>query len=179
MCVYGKEPTYRRQYAADTQIMKHTILILGLGNDILGDDGVGICAARALAPELAGVADVVETAMHGLALLECFLGYEKAILIDAIHTRAHPPGTILDIDPATITATPAPSPHYTGLPEMLVLADQLHLDFPKALKIFAMETVDPYSVSEALTPEVERALPALLERVRAQVRAWTAGTPAG
>ncbi|MHB0936092.1 MAG: hypothetical protein ACYC6A_06840 [Armatimonadota bacterium] len=52
----------------------NNILVLGLGNELLSDDGVGVLAVRTLAKELRGQADVVETALHGLALLELFLG---------------------------------------------------------------------------------------------------------
>ena len=93
-------------------------LVLGLGNDILADDAVGVLAARALRDELAGRADVVETAMHGLALLDHFLGYERAILLDAIQTGKQPPGTIIELGVADLSPIATPSPHFTGLPEM-------------------------------------------------------------
>lgn len=149
-----------------------TILVLGLGNDLLADDGVGILAVRALAGELRGQADVVETAMHGLALLEYFLGYQHAIVIDAIHTTVHPPGAILELNPEDLPPVESPSPHYTGLPEMLKMAEQLHLDFPATIKIFAMEVLDPYTVGGELTQPVRAALPELIRRVKEQVKAW-------
>ena len=152
--------------------MMKPILVLGLGNDLLGDDAAGILAVRALQEELAGKADVVETALHGLALLDLFLGYERAIIIDAIHTRAHPPGTILELHPEDLPAVETPSPHYTGLPEMLVLADQLQLDFPQEIIIFALEVIDPYTMGADLTPPVRAALPEVIRRVKEQVDEW-------
>lgn len=147
-------------------------LVMGLGNDMLSDDGVGMLAARALVDELAGQADVIETSLHGLALLDLFLGYRRAVLIDAVCTGANPPGTITEIDPATLSPVITPSPHYTGLPEMLVLADALQLDFPQEFKIFAMEVADPHTVGFGLTPAVQAALPELTRRVAEQVRGW-------
>lgn len=58
------------------------ILVLALGNDLLGDDGVGLEAARQIAGQVDGSVDVVETGEAGLALLELMEGYERALLID-------------------------------------------------------------------------------------------------
>ncbi len=155
------------------------ILVLGLGNELLSDDGVGILAAHALADALRDRADVIATAEHGLALFDHFLGYQRAIIIDAICTGVHPTGAIIELDPATLDAVITPSPHYTGLPEMLQIADQLALDFPREIKILAMEVADPHTIDTTLTPLVQRALPVLVARVIAQVEAWeNAPTPA-
>jgi len=146
-------------------------LVLGLGNDILADDAVGILAARALKADLAGIADVVETAEHGVALLDYFLGYDRAVLIDAIQTGEHAPGTILDIDPNSLSAVYAPSPHYAGLPELIALAREMQLDFPRQFRIFAVEVADARTLGGPMTPAVRRAVPALCARVRAAVNA--------
>lgn len=135
------------------------ILVVGLGNDILGDDAVGVLAARELKPQLEGRAEVIETAMHGLAILDLFIGYEHAILIDAIQTRKHPPGTILEIDPDTLRPVYAPSPHFAGLPEMLAIAEQCELDFPGDFRIFAIEVADPYTIGGEMAPAVRAAIP--------------------
>jgi len=153
------------------------ILVLGLGNELLSDDGVGILAVRKLARELRGKTDVVETALHGLALLELFIGHRQAIVIDAICTGAHPPGSVIELDPADLETVESPSPHYTGLPEMLTLAEQLKLDFPVDVKIIAMEVVDPFTVGFDLSEPVKQALPELVRMVREQVKAWIAAEP--
>ena len=50
-------------------------LVLGLGNELLSDDGVGILAVRRLKETYKGQADIVETSLHGLALLDLFIGH--------------------------------------------------------------------------------------------------------
>ena len=102
-------------------------LVLGLGNDILADDAVGILAARALKERLGDVADVQETSWHGVALLELFIGYERAILIDAVMTGKHAPGTLIEINPDELAPIQGASPHFTGLPEMIAMAKELEL----------------------------------------------------
>jgi hydrogenase maturation protease len=142
-------------------------LVLGLGNDILADDAVGVLAARALAGRLDAAVDVKETAEHGVALLDHLLGYERVILLDAIQTGTNEPGTIVEIDPASLSAVFAPSPHYAGLPEMLAIAEGLKLDFPRHFRIFAVEVADALTIGGAMTPAVRAAIPALCDRVRA------------
>jgi hydrogenase maturation protease len=149
------------------------ILVLGLGNDLLGDDAAGLLAARALRdafdPEQA---EVIETSLCGIALLDHFIGYQKAVIIDAIKTGKHPPGSIIELQPEDLSAVAAPSPHYAGLPEMMALAKQLSLAFPEEIKIFALEVVDPYTIGGAVSEAVTKALPSLVERVGEQVRRW-------
>jgi len=75
-------------------------LILGLGNPILSDDGVGV----GVAGELEGRLDqqevtVVETSMAGLSLLDLLIGYDRVIIIDAIQTVGGKAGQIYRLDP--------------------------------------------------------------------------------
>ncbi|MCY2952459.1 MAG: hydrogenase maturation protease [Planctomycetota bacterium] len=142
-------------------------LVLGLGNEILADDAVGVLVARQLKDEFAGRADVISCALHGLALLELFIGYERAILIDAIQTGKNPPGTIMELRGEDLDKVYAPSPHYAGVPEMLELAEQLELDFPKEFRIFAVEVGDMRTIGGPVTAAVAAAIPAVCERVKA------------
>ena len=144
-------------------------LVMGLGNEILADDAVGVLVARQLKDELAGRADVISCAMHGLALLELFIGYDRAILIDAIQTGKNPPGTITELRGEDLDKVYAPSPHYAGVPEMLELAEQLELDFPNEFRIFAVEVEDMRTIGGPVTSAVAAAIPAVCERVKAAV----------
>jgi len=140
-------------------------LILGLGNDIIADDAVGIRAVRALAEQVGPDVTVVETSLHGIALLDELLGYQRVILLDAIQTGTRPPGTIVRLDPTDFQAVYAPSPHYAGLPEMLDLARQLDLPFPAQVDILAVEIADSWTIGGPMTPAVKAAIPQLRRRV--------------
>jgi hydrogenase maturation protease len=141
-------------------------LILGLGNDLLADDAVGILAARSLAVTLHDRPDIdiVETAMHGVALLEFFIGYDRAIILDAIKTGEHPVGTIIELAPSDLRPVISPSPHYTGIPELFRIADELSLSFPREIVILAMEVADPYTIGGEISPTVSAAIPNLIAR---------------
>jgi len=152
------------------------VLVLGLGNELLADDAVGILAARELSRELDGVVGVtvVESSLHGVALLDLFIGYDRALILDAIRTGREPPGTIFEIDPRELCAVAAPSPHFAGLPEMLALAREMELEFPEAIAILAVETEDQLTIGQDLSAPVRAALPKLVSRAAARVRAWIA-----
>ncbi len=155
--------------------MKTRILVIGLGNDLLADDAVGILAARELKERLEGKADVVETAEHGVVLLDHFIGYDKAIVVDAIKTGKNSPGTVLEIDPGKLMPAANPSPHFTGLPELFVLARQFEVEFPTEVRIVAMEVEDLYTLGGEMTPAVRDSLPELVRRVEEQVLRWSSG----
>jgi hydrogenase maturation protease len=151
------------------------IKVLGLGNDLLADDGIGHLAVAALESRLAGRADVEATALHGLALLDLLTGYDAAVVLDAACTGAHPVGTVHELDPATLARIEFPSPHFAGFPEMLDLATRLDLHFPRKLRIIAVEVFDPYTVGGVMTPAVRDALPELCERAVRAVAELGAG----
>ncbi len=159
-------------------------LVLGLGNELLGDDAVGLAAVRALRAEWAAAAgpagpdgdqvEIVETALSGLALLDLFIGFDRALIIDSVCTGRRPPGTVSELAPADLDAVVAPSPHFSGLPELLALARRLEVPFPAAIRILTIETADPYTLGAGLTPAVERGLPELVARAREILRAFDA-----
>ena len=149
------------------------ILLLALGNDLLGDDGVGLLAARAVREEFSGQVDVVESGEAGLALVEMLEGYEKAILLDAIVTGKYPPGEVIEFKPEDFSKVIAPSPHYAGLPEVLEMARRLQIDFPSELKILALEVENPYEFNTELTVDVAAALPDYIKRIQETLCQWT------
>lgn len=146
------------------------IIVLGLGNDLLADDGIGHLAVARLEPLLAGRADVEATALHGLALLDVLAGYDAAVVLDAACTGAHPVGAVHEIAAGSLARVQNPSPHFAGFPEMLDLAARLELRFPQKLRIIAVEVHDPYTVGGAMTPAVRDALPELCERALRAVK---------
>ncbi len=147
-------------------------LVLCLGNDIIADDAVGIHAARLLSERVAHLADIEESAVSGVALLEIFVDYQRAIIVDAIYTQKHPPGTIIEMKPSDLDRVVAPSPHYAGLPELMDMAEQMDLVFPQDIVIFAMEVQDPLTIGAEMTQPIIDALPKLVERVEQQLALW-------
>ncbi len=147
-------------------------LVLGLGNELAADDAVGLLVARALRSELDGAADVVESSASGLALIEILAGYDRAVVIDAIKTGEHPPGTIVEMGLADVGPVVAPSAHQAGLPELAAVAGRLGLGFPAETRVLAVEVVDPYTIGGALSGPAAGAVEVLRRRVRALLERW-------
>ncbi len=142
-------------------------LLLALGNDLMGDDAVGLVAARAMRQEMPEGWEVQEAAGNGLDLLDALEGREKVLLVDAVCTGKVPPGTILEFGVPDFRHLAAASPHTVGLPEVMALARELSLPFPSAMRILAMEVEPVMAVREGLSAVVAEALPRFLERTRA------------
>ncbi len=149
-------------------------LVLGLGNDLIADDGVGIEAARRLRDQLADApdVDVHECSMSGIALLEELIDYDRVVLIDAVKTGAKPIGEITELRLEDLGVVLAPSPHYAGLPELLAIANEMQLDFPSEFIIYSIEVDDPFTIGGGMTQHVIGALPKLVGAVKAKVDEW-------
>ena len=142
-------------------------LILGLGNPILTDDGVG----HQVAKELAGRLDqqevtVMESSLAGLSLLDLLAVYDRAIIIDAIQTVGGKAGQIYRLDPEAFDSTRhAASPHDVNFATALELGNRLGLALPRQINIFAVEVTDTSTFSEECTPEVREAIPLCVEMI--------------
>lgn len=147
-------------------------LILALGNDLLGDDAVGIHAARILRKDFADAVDVVEAAIGGYALLDFIEGYERVLLLDAVATGHGRPGTVMELAREDFGPADSTSPHHVGLPEVFALADRLSIPLPHEVRIVAMEIVPPTVLSQVLSAEIEKALPVFIDRATAVLNEW-------
>lgn len=148
------------------------VLVLALGNDILGDDGVAFHAARLLRAEFPESVEVVETGEAGLPLLDHLEPYGRALILDAAATGKCPAGTILRWDRDDFRRCVAPSQHSAGLPHILELAERLGMAFPVELQVICMEVTDPTVFRENLTEEAAQALPAMVDTARKVLAAW-------
>jgi len=149
-----------------------TTLILGLGNDILGDDAVGMHAARSLQKEYGEAVDIVEAAVGGFALIDLLEGYDNALLLDATATGRAAPGTVLEFAREDFGAPDSTSPHAVGLPEVFAVANRLSIQLPRDVRILAMEITPPELLMESLSPVVQQALPSFVERAAAVLNEW-------
>ena len=148
------------------------LLLLGLGNDILTDDAIGLHVVRQLQGQLAGhpAVDVRETTEMGLALLDFMTGYSTVVIVDSIQTSRAAPGTVHEVDAAALERFTGRTPHFLGVSETLALGRQLNLAMPEQVRIFAIEVEDPFTLSTDMTPALRSALPGIVERIAAAVR---------
>lgn len=140
------------------------LLILGIGNYLMGDEGVGVHTALALQKlPIAETIDVVDGGTGGFHLLEFFEIHDKVILIDATLDN-NEPGTIRLIKPKFAIDFPrAMSTHDIGLRDM-VNALQLMDKMPEIyLFVVSIESIQQQGIE--LTAAIENAIPNLIEKV--------------
>jgi len=131
------------------------ISIIGLGNDILGDDAIGLIAARELKKTYADKADVFESPNGGLELLDYLEGYEKALILDSLYTGEYPAGTIIQISSLDLSLSQQSTPHYIGLPEVLKLAEKIGISVPHEIILLLIEVENPYEVTHEMSELVK------------------------
>ena len=139
-------------------------LVVGLGNPILGDDGVGWRIAQELqnAGSLPSDVDVVCLAVGGISLMESLEGYKRAILIDVIVTHQAPIGTISRYkleDIEDMSSGHLSSAHDTSLQNALRMGRDLGIQLPDEITVVAIESQKVYEFSEDLSPAVSAAIP--------------------
>lgn len=147
-------------------------LIICCGNADRGDDAAGpICADRL---EAAGISTRCLSA-DAFSLLDLIRGKSHVILIDAVVTGQAPPGAIHHWEgppPGIVRQGPGASTHGFGLAEALQLAARLKA-LPERLSVFGIEAAR-FEWGEPLSPEVEAAIPALVQSVMDE---WNAARP--
>jgi len=148
-------------------------LVLGLGNPILTDDGVGIYVVRKVAAccQRDDVA-FAEASVGGLRLLDVLAGYERVIIVDAIQTRDGRPGDIYRIHLDDLRASlHSGSTHDLSLPGALALGRGAGLALPaeEDIVIVAIEVEDVLTFGETCTSAVAAAIPRAVEMVLAEL----------
>jgi len=151
---------------------KTKTLILGLGNSLLCDDGVGIYVAAELKnrvdrPEIT----ILETSGAGLSLLDLLVGYDRAIIIDAIQTEGGKAGQIYRLEPEAFdTALHTASTHGIDFTTAVKFGKKLGLHLPQEIIIFAIESSDVNTFREECTPEVRQAIPTCVEMILRELK---------
>jgi hydrogenase maturation protease len=148
-------------------------LVLGLGNPILSDDGVGIRVAHEAASQVNNSkVTIAETSGAGLSLLDSIAGYDQVIIIDAVQTEKGQAGQIYRMGPEDFSLTKHfISPHQINLATALELGKMLNLAMPQKITVFAVEAKDITSFGEKCTPEVEKAIPEVVKLVLQELNA--------
>lgn len=146
------------------------MLVLGLGNVVMGDDGVGVHVVRALQAESApppGVR-IVDGGTAGLALLPLLTGARAAVLVDAAEVAA-PAGTVRLLPGDGADGVPGRlSVHQVGCADLLATARLLGA-LPPVVEIVGVQPAR-VAVGWRLSPQVRSAVPVAAELVLARVR---------
>ncbi len=140
-------------------------LVLGIGNYLMGDEGIGVHIANRLMNEcLPTGVDVLDGGTGGFHLLEYFESYDHLVIVDAT-LDGRTPGSIRLIKPRFVADfPPAMSTHDIGLKDM-VCAVQVLGKMPEIdLFVVSIETIQQQGIE--LTPEIEKVVPEIIERIQ-------------
>ena len=141
------------------------VRLLGLGNKILADDAFGLLAAREVAWRFQGEIEVVQSSSAGYDLMDHLLGARRLLVVDTIVTGRARPGAISVFTADRVQPAPGGSPHFLGLFEVLAVGRKLHLDVPKEIIVIAVEASDCITVGGPIHPDVQSAIPEVVELV--------------
>jgi hydrogenase maturation protease len=142
-------------------------LILGMGNPILSDDGVGLHVARALGGCFAGV-DVRTCALIGLGILDILAGYDRVFVIDAIQDGSRLPGTVVKLA-AGEGARHLFSSHGMHFFEILQLGKDAGIAVPEVAGIYGVAISPECPFGEELSPLLARRQAEIVRQIAADM----------
>jgi hydrogenase maturation protease len=144
--------------------MINKTLVLGFGNILRKDDGIGPKVIQILQQKNLPNIDLIDGGLDSLALLDKIAEYKKAIIIDAVNMNEKP-CTIKSFAPEDALIkikSDALSTHGFGLAELIKLMQQLQME--TQFHIIGIEPKD-ITFGENLTPEIENKIPDIIEEI--------------
>ena len=140
-------------------------LVIGVGNLLRTDDGVGIHVINRLTklhPEI----NTFDAAMGSIEILEAMKSYDRVVIVDSIETGVEP-GTIYRVNLASGEKPPVIThSHGTDLLTVLELGHQLYGDeMPKEIILIAIEAEDTTTISDKLTKRIQKATDDVLQNI--------------
>lgn len=148
---------------------KNTTLIIGLGNPILGDDGVGWHVVEEVEKHLNGLKNDPEReyefeylSLGGLSLMERMNGYQDVVVVDSITTGQRPYGSIYSLRLSSLpnlSAGHTTAAHDASLAEALEVGRKMGLQLPEDVWVVAVEAKIVYDFSEELSEPIAAAVP--------------------
>ncbi len=141
-------------------------LLLGLGNPILSDDGIGIRIAKEIRKKCKDI-DIVEASAAGFRIIDEIIGYDKLIIVDSIKTGRAKPGTFYRLTPDDFEQKTLhlSSPHDISFFDALKMMKRYNEKLPSQIVIYAIEVEDTSTFSEKCTNDVEMAIPQIVENI--------------
>jgi len=140
-------------------------LILGIGNQILTDDGAGIKIAQKIKKEKPEL-EVLEASEGAIALLDHVVGYDKLIIIDSIKSKKGKPGEFYKLELEDLKpAMDFSSSHGIDIATAFKVGEGLGYRMPQSVSIYAVEIRDNTTFGEKCTDEVAERIPFIAKQI--------------
>jgi len=146
-------------------------IVLGIGNEILTDDGIGPKVVNKL-KELYPIKKVKyeNITLGGLEVLEYIQDYNTVVFIDAIKTVDGIPGSVYLYTPSNFKETLHLSHlHDVSFLTALKLGKKLGLKIPENILIFAVEIIEDLVFSDNFTPQIQERFPLIVEEIKSGI----------
>ena len=141
-------------------------LVLGLGNTVLSDDGIGIYVTREIEKKVSIPSLTFEEAsLGGLELLERFRGFDRVILIDAVQTGKVDVGEVIRLNIEDLKGGSSLTRHQVPWYEALELGKKLEMDLPGVIEIYGIEVQEILTFCESCTPSVANRIPEIVDTI--------------
>ncbi len=147
-----------------------SLLVLGIGNILMTDDGLGVHAANILMQEDFGEnVTVMESGTFTNDIFYLFEGYSHILALDIVHAK-NEAGTIYRLTEKELTQNPDQrmSIHDVDLIDSINMAELLYKQRPK-LYILGMEPSDYLTWSMELSPTIQEKFPLYLQKAREEI----------
>jgi hydrogenase maturation protease len=138
-------------------------ILVGLGNPIMSDDGVGIVVCRRVHGMLPGY-DLDLSCGAGLHVMDAILGYRRAVIIDSMVTGKFPVGTVAEVGPDSHVETRrAGHSHGVGFFEAIEVARACKARLPGEIIVYGIEVEDAFSIGDKMSDSIVNRLDEIIE----------------
>jgi len=150
-------------------------IVMGLGNTLNKDEGLGVHALALLEKELADRApevEFVDGGALGLNLLSWVEESSHLLVLDSVVSRFSLPGQVMELerDEIPLYRNIKMSDHQITFQEVLGIA-KIRNHFPEYLHLVGAQPVD-MNIGYGMSPEIEAVIPQILERAERVLREW-------
>jgi len=137
-------------------------IVIGIGNPNFKDDGVGLKVVE----QLDGVFNTATLLNISFQIIDCMLGYDRAVIVDGVKSGAEP-GSIVEFSPDYWENIYASGTHNLSIFEIIRIGYSLFPEeMPKEIKIIGIEVEDVETLSRECSPKVEAAIPEAIARIK-------------
>jgi len=148
------------------------IVVLGIGNTILRDDGVGIYISRMLKKSLRHPdVKIKETYLSGMTYIDMLEGFDFAFIIDSVKLEDNPVGALYKIEEEMECSNPKSLHHFTIL-NAVSFGRKIGIKMPDKVIIYAVNVLDNTTFCESFSTEIQSTLPSISDDIRKDIQKY-------
>jgi len=149
-------------------------VVLGVGNTIVRDDGVGIYVSRMLKRTLHHPdVEIKETFFSGMTYIDMLEGFDFAFVIDSIKLENDGIGELYKIEESEIEYKKNPqSLHFFTLWDAVSLGRKIGLKMPDKIIVYAVNVLDNITFDDSFSPEIKDALQPISEHIKRDIQEY-------